>query len=140
MVEIRIRSHMPPKADTNYSYNPKPARMIPPFGGFMHFFHNPKCAPPQGERLSELPKKITGPLRCKPNQSKRYGWGIHFIEEPSMAKVWVFVLLFSIFLFIFAIFWSIIRNDIQGGFGVAAFIAAIGAMVISVACSQAKGG
>lgn len=84
---------MPPETNTDYEYDPKPAEMIPPIGGFMHFFHNPKCAPIDDELLSAMPRKKNGRLTHK-SKGRKLGWGIHFIEEPSWTRVWLLVGLF----------------------------------------------
>lgn len=95
----------------------------------MHFFHNPGCAPTFDELLTRMPKRAAGRLILEPTKSTEIGWGVHFIEEPDWVKICLlafFVLFLSLF---FAILWTLRMGDIQGGFGVAGFVAAAAVLV-----------
>jgi hypothetical protein len=97
----------------------------------MYYFHHYKCARSDNRDLNAIPKKINGRLTHPPT-GFAYGWGIHFMEEPSWLRVWILTGMIVVSALGFAIIYSKVRNDIQGGFGVASFLVAVAAFVLVI--------
>lgn len=137
-VDICTRNNLPGPKVKQYEYLPRPAETIPPVGPntFMHFFHNPEHAPTFDHLLNRMPKKIDGRVKIEADASTEFGWGIHFIEELSRVRVSILAFVVLLICLLFGILWTIIKDDIQGGFGVAGFLAAALAVFISIACLQ----
>lgn len=58
------------------------------------------------------------------NGSQAVGWGIHIIEGPDgMVILWLTVATILVS-FILAVLWAVFRKDVQGAFGIAAFVVA----------------
>lgn len=58
------------------------------------------------------------------------GWGTHLVEGRVVARVWLLVLiLFLVGSLAFGICWAALQRDVQGAFGVAAYIVALGGLV-----------
>lgn len=135
-VDISARNDLPGPEMKHYEYLPRPAKTIPPVGpnAFMHFFHNPEHAPTLDHLINRMPKKVDGRVKIEANASTEFGWGIHFIEKFSRIRIFVLAFLLLLICFLFGILWTVVRNDIQGGFGVAGFFAAALAVFISIMC------
>lgn len=86
--------------------------------------------------LNQIPKRIIGALQGKPIQPTE-GWGLYF-QEGWNEKVIIHIL-FALFLLgslVFGILWSILKMDIQGAFGVSAYIVTAGGIFLSVLIFQ----
>ena len=60
----------------------------------------------------------------RPQRSNGVGWGVHLKEGLNLKKMCIFGLLGLFFSASFGVIWSVKRDDVQGGFGVAAFVMA----------------
>ncbi|UPX10023.1 uncharacterized protein EKO05_0000699 [Ascochyta rabiei] len=85
--------------------------------------------------IQQLPKRKWGELFGQPDQPAE-GWGIYYKEgwDPGMIAIFVFLLLLASLLF--GILWTALRSDIQGAFGVASWIVAIGGALLAVIVTQ----
>lgn len=54
-----------------------------------------------------------------------------------MFRVYLLACLIVIIDLVFAVVWSVVKKDIQGGFGIAAFITSVGAVFIAIGWRQA---
>ena len=52
------------------------------------------------------------------------GWGVYFNEGLNLKKMCIFGLLGLFFSALFGVIWSVKRDDVHGGFSVAAFLMA----------------
>jgi hypothetical protein len=86
----------------------------------MRYFDHPTIVNPSQTWLLELlPKRICGPLAGGPKEPAQ-GWGISFEEGWDWAKIeLILFLLFFLGSFVFAMFWTVFKNDVRGAFGVA---------------------
>ena len=86
----------------------------------MRYFNDPEIVNPnQTWLLGLLPKRICGPLIGGPTEPAQ-GRGISFEEGWDGDKIGL--ILFSLFFLgslVFAMLWTVFRDDIQGAFGVA---------------------
>jgi hypothetical protein len=72
--------------------------------------------------FDQLPKLVCGELKAKDNQTTE-GWGIHFQEGWDSSKLSSMVLvIFLVGSFVFAVLWSVLEHDVQGAFGVSAYV------------------
>lgn len=124
LVDVRTTPDMPNESRRDeYSYHPMPAEFIPPIGEnhMMHLYTYPEEAGHTGICLGKIPKKIEG-LDWLPthSQGSKVGWGLHFVEGLDVAKLWVLGFIGFIISIMFGIAWSVIKDDMQSGFAVAA--------------------
>lgn len=137
-VDIRKTPDMPPETKRD-EYLFEPCDLIPPVGeNFMtHWFHHPDEAWDLLYAYSLFPKKRKGELEIDPYNAPRVGWGIQIVEGWLSYRLWLLSLL--VFLggsLAFAICWTILRHDIQGAFGVSAYIVAL--LTLTVGAAQAS--
>lgn len=110
----------------DYSYDPTPAKTNPPIGPNLlaHLFEHPEDAEVLPVLFRKIPKRLRDKLEPCPVKGSAEGWGVQFAEGID----WFVVLLcgcmgFTLTL-IFAVVWSIVRGDVQGGFAIAGFMLA----------------
>lgn len=113
--------------------------MIPPVGeNFMTlWFHHPEEVWDLLYAYSLFPKRRKGELEIDLNHAPRVGWGIQIVEGWLDYRLWLLSL--SVFLcgsLAFAICWTVFRHDIQGAFGVSAYIIAL--LTLTVGAAQAS--
>lgn len=124
LVDVRTTPDMPDESRRDeYSYQPKPAEFIPPIGEnhMMHLYTYAEEVEHTGICLGKVPKKIEG-LGWLPThpQGSKVGWGLHFVEGLDVAKLWVCGFIGFVISIMFGIAWSMIKDDMQSGFAVAA--------------------
>ena len=129
---------MPPETRRD-EYLYEPCDLIPPVGeNFMtHLFHHPEDAWDFPWAYSLIPKRLNGELEIALNQAPRVGWGIQIVEGWLGSRLWLLSL--SLFLcgsLAFAICWAILEHDIQGAFGVSAYVVAL--LTLAVGAAQAN--
>lgn len=127
LVNIRKENDLPPETlREEYTYNPMPADMIPPLGEnyMMHLFAHPDHADPRAkEDLNRIPKKLKDRLAICPTQGRGVGWGVHFVEGWHFSALFlVAYVVFLIASLVFFVCWAVLKQDVQGASGVAAYI------------------
>ena len=128
LVDIRKQDDLPPEDKKDeYRYNPVPAEIIPPVGEnhMLHLINHPTHAEEDGFVLDRIPKKLRQRLLVCPSRGTGLGWGIYFIEgwQVSIITIVAFAVLLAGSL-AFLICWSVLKHDVQGASGVAAYIIA----------------
>ena len=125
LVDIRMTNVLPPETRDDYRYRPAPPEFIPPVGEnlLMHLYEHPEDAGDDSFCLDRIPKKLRERL-VHPQRGRGVGWGVYFNEGLSLKKMCIFGLLGLFFSALFGVIWSVKRDDVQGGFGVAAFLMA----------------
>lgn len=110
----------------DYSYDPVPAETNPPIGPnlLMHLFAHPEDAEVLPVLFRKIPKRLRDKLEPCPVKGSAVGWGVQFVEGIDWFVVFLCGCVGFTLAFIFAVVWSIIRRDIQGGFAIAAFMLA----------------
>lgn len=71
--------------------------------------------------LDRLPKKLG--QRFENGGSS--GWGIHIVEGPDWYVISVLLGVMFLVTGIVGILWSILKSDVQGGFGIASYLAVL---------------
>lgn len=123
LVDIRKVDDIPPESKKkDYRYRPIPAELISPVGPshMMHLYEHPDHAEDDSICLDKIPKKMREKLRLCPNRGTGLGWGIYFTEGLNWFKIWIFGSAGLLSSVLFGLLWSILRADVQGGFGVTA--------------------
>ena len=140
LADVRKQNDIPPEIKAHeYRYSPIPADIIPPVGEnhMMHLYEHPEDAETTPDCFDKVPKKLREPLAVCSGQKTRIGWGIYFIEGLHWMKLWGFGFVGLVASFSFGLCWSIVRDDIQGGFAIAAclmvlFTSVVGALQAGV--------
>lgn len=116
-----------------YAYAPMPAEHIPPIGHNMlkHLFDHPEDANTIPVCFRKVPKKLRQLLIACPIKGVSPGWGIYFIEGLDLLKLSLCGLVGILVSVCFGVIWSVLRDDVQGGFGVACFILTLAASSVS---------
>ncbi|KAL8984667.1 MAG: hypothetical protein Q9205_001429 [Flavoplaca limonia] len=123
LADIQKYDDIPPESKKHeYRYNPIPAETIPPIGSnhMMHLYDHPEHAEVEATCVDKIPKKLREKLRLYSNQGTRLGWGICFDEGLNWFMVWVLGSIGLLLSMVFGLLWTCLRDDMQGGFGVAA--------------------
>lgn len=96
-----------------------------------HLFHHPEDANEGSITCLRAPKKRKAKLIVCPQQGTSVGWGIHLVEEWVVSRLWLLSLaLFVLGSLVFGICWAVLRHDVQGAFGVAAYMVALVGLVV----------
>lgn len=78
-----------------------------------------------------LPKNADKKLSVCPQQGTSVGWGIHLVEGWVTSRLWaLFFSLFVLASLLFGVFWSTFKHDVQGAFGVSAWILSLAVLTI----------
>lgn len=122
LADIRKVDDIPPEDKKDYDYLPRPAELIPPVGPnhMMHLYEHPDHAEDEATCLGKVPKKLREKLQLCPNRGTGLGWGVHFVEGLHWVKVWAFGFVGLLASALFGVVWSVLRDDVQGGFGITA--------------------
>lgn len=134
-VDIRKVPDMPPETRRD-EYLYESCDVIPPVGENLmtHWFQHPEEAWDILYAYSRFPKKRKGELEVNPSYGPRVGWGIQIVEGWIGSRVWLLSL--SLFLcgsLAFAICWTVLKHDIEGAFGVSAYVVALLTLVVGAA-------
>ncbi|KAK7213132.1 hypothetical protein V2G26_020310 [Clonostachys chloroleuca] len=124
---------------TEYKCSPVPARLSPPVGSrlMMDFFTDPaRISKNSTFILQQLPKRTYGELRKEQGELVE-AWGIYFKEGWNWSRIWwVLGLAFFPPSLLFGILWSVLRQDIQGAFGVASWWLTSATILIGILGTQ----
>ena len=125
LVDIQMTNILPPETREDYRYHPAPPEIIPPVGEnlLMHLYEHPEDADDDAFCLDRIRKKLRERL-VRPQRGRGVGWGVHLKEGLNLKKTCIFGLPGLFFSALFGVIWSVKRDDVQGGSGVAAFVMA----------------
>ncbi|KAL9599472.1 MAG: hypothetical protein Q9219_003811 [cf. Caloplaca sp. 3 TL-2023] len=108
---------------------PCPLKEPPPIptNVFLHHFNSTRTHP-RNTWLNRLPKKLDKSIhhRCEgPHIGwQALGWGIHIIEGPNKKAVLAMNVMLVLVSLVGAVVWSVLKGDVQGGFGIGGFAVA----------------
>lgn len=126
--DVRKYDCIPPWTDGNrYVYQPMPAEFEPPIGKNLmkHLYDHPDHAYELPICFARVPRKLHEMLFYKPQADRNEGWGVCFIEGVSWSRVCLFGFIGVVASTVFGVAWTMLRDDIQGGFGVASYMLAV---------------
>jgi hypothetical protein len=131
--DIRATPSMPPRSSSVSSKSPseqpysfEPVDLVPPVGStyLLHLFEHPE------DYDGELITYLRSPKR-RERLDFGLGWGINLVEGFLAKRVWLTVMLaFGVGSGVFAVLWTIKKDDVQGAFGVAGWILTLAALVV----------
>ncbi|KAF2659335.1 hypothetical protein K491DRAFT_675787 [Lophiostoma macrostomum CBS 122681] len=114
-----------PKSQAEYQCRPIPALTSPPVPSeyLLHLFSSPACINENDTWiLDQLPKRTRGELLARAGVPAE-GWGMYYSEGWDGDKIVVLVfLIFLLSSILFGVLWSRYKMDLQGAFGVSAYI------------------
>jgi hypothetical protein len=133
------RTRVEPTDTAEYHCQPVPPKTFPPVPPeYLLSLFTCQEQPHQMSRwiVEQLPKRKWGELFGKPEQPAE-GWGIYYKEgwDTGLIAIVVFSLLSASLLF--SVLWTTLRDDIQGAFGVGAWMVGIGGALLAVIVTQA---
>ncbi|OTB16983.1 hypothetical protein K445DRAFT_316508, partial [Daldinia sp. EC12] len=101
-----------------------PAHLMPPVRPNMmvHFLENPMHASVQPDLYRRIPKKLRRKLTPCQVTGMSVGWGIEFVEGVDYFMLFLFGCVGFLISTIIAVAWSAIKQDVQSGFGIGAFV------------------
>ncbi|KAF8854908.1 hypothetical protein BDZ45DRAFT_25601 [Acephala macrosclerotiorum] len=120
-----------PTTTVEYEFQPPPPlKKCPPIGAshMMHLFTSCSAQPLKTSLyLRHIPKRKDQALSFQPGVlDDQTGYGLHFVEKlNSSLAVTVMFAVSLIVGIVFAIWWSIRKQDIQGAFGVASYVTSV---------------
>ncbi|KFG83029.1 hypothetical protein MANI_117229 [Metarhizium anisopliae] len=128
-------AHLVRPHGSEYECAPVPSKFSPPIGQrlMMDFFTNPDDIELDSTLvLRQLPKRTCGDLQSPCSEAVE-AWGIYYKEDWDWAKIW-WILGVGFFppSLVFGILWGILKQDIQGAFGVASWWMAGAAVVVGI--------
>lgn len=127
LVDHITPNRLPPTVD---EYEFQPTNKLPPIGEehLMHLFTTCSVPLPNSSLyLRHIPKRKSQALCFQSDRiGGNIGWGLHFVESlnGSLAVTVMFVVSLVLGI-VFAVCWSIWKKDVQGAFGVAAYMTSV---------------
>jgi hypothetical protein len=124
-------------ATEGYAYHPCPLKPPPiPANIFLHHLSNPG---PHKKLLwgKRMPQKLHNSILQIPTPDDLVtGWGVHIIEGLNKYTVFMCALAGLLVSGIVATAWSIARDDVQGGFGIGAWLTSMEAVVMMLVITK----
>ena len=138
LVDIRKVPDMP-SGERRKEYLYETCELLPPVGEnyMMHLFHQPEDGDDESLTCLRVPKKTREKLKVCQQRGIGVGWGLHLVEGWLLNRIWILILvLFVLGSLVFGICWSIIGHDIQGAFGVSAWMLALAMLIVGTVQAQ----
>lgn len=103
----------------------------------MHLFSHPECLNDNKQAwiLEQFPKKLHGELVGNP-EGPVVGWGIYFKEGWNWVRIKTILLVYVIASLAFGIVWTVRRDDVQGAFGIAGYLASTATVFLGYVAMQ----
>lgn len=123
MVDVTESPSIPCHPDRiDYSFEEQDSS--PPLGSsiLMHFFEHPDHADVLPVLFNMIPKRINEHINPGGARGIPIGWGLRFIEGINYAAVFLCGCAAFIICAMVAAIWSVVMRDVQGGFGIGAFL------------------
>lgn len=123
--DIRKRPDMPDASDRDYAFKPD---LVPPVGSnyLIHLLNHPQDYEDECIAYERMPKRTSRLM------AGECGWGIELVETLLPEMVWALVLgIFGFGSLIFGAVWAARKHDVQGAFGVAAWVCGLAVLVVA---------
>lgn len=91
----------------------------------MHLFENPNHADIFPVLLRRIPRKMKERLRPCPKKGSSIGWGVQFKETLNGMYVLAFGCIGFFLCLVISVVYTLMKDDIQGGFAIGGFVLAI---------------
>lgn len=101
-----------------------PADLMPPIGPnlLVHLLENPTHAGVLPDLYKRIPKKLRAKLPPCPQKGTSVGWGLAFTEGIDPFMFFLCGCVGFLTCLLAALAWTIAKSDVQGGFGIGAFL------------------
>jgi hypothetical protein len=124
-----------PPETAEYKCSPIPPKTrppIPPEYLSMLFYYPSEAAENDIWVFNQLPKRTCGQLQGEPGQPAE-GWGIYYQEvwDKELITLALFIML-ALGTLLFGVLWAKYKFDVQGAFGISAWMASLGGMLLFV--------
>jgi hypothetical protein len=124
-----------PSSTAEYKCCPIPPKTLPPIPPeylAMLLYHPSEAHEDDTWILNQLPKRICGLLQGAPGEPAQ-GWGVYYREgwDRELITLAIFLILVLATL-LFGVLWSKYKFDVQGAFGVSAWVATLGGILITL--------
>lgn len=115
-----------PSIESRHDYDFEFPDTNPPIGRnlAMHLLENPDHAPVLPILFRRIPVKRRQRLQPCPVKGVSQGWGVLFIESVNGVAVFTCACIGFVLCLIASVTWTAVRSNVQGGFGIGAFILA----------------
>lgn len=70
--------------------------------------------------IGRIPKKLDSELKICPIKRYSDGWGLELVDGLNWKKIWMVGFIGLVLSCTFGILWSVLRDDVQGGWAVTA--------------------
>ncbi|KAM0716030.1 hypothetical protein Q7P37_008544 [Cladosporium fusiforme] len=128
LAEVKEYDCIPPETqEDQYVYKPMPAKSKIPVGPYVmkHLFDHPDHAYSRPIYFPKIPRKLNHRLSVRAAAGYNEGWGLYYVEKVSWSQVCCLGLVGVLACTIFGVAWTVLKDDIQGGFGVASYMLAV---------------
>jgi len=133
LADIRHCPSIPPpeKRGTEYGYDPdgqsqQDLGVMPPIGPnhLAHLFEHPEHADVLPAIWRRIPRKLKSELKACPTRGSSLGWGLHLVEGMEWFLFSVLGCAGFFLCLLVSIIWSVVKEDVQGGFSIGGFLLA----------------
>jgi len=124
-------------AAEGYDYHPCPLRPPPiPANIFLHHLANP--GPHRRLRWGgRIPQKLDSSIHQTPDPDTLVmGWGVHIIEGLNRFNILLCALVGLLVSGVVSVAWAVARDDVQGGFGIGAWMASVQSIVVMLVVTR----
>jgi hypothetical protein len=114
-------SCIPPQKSPDYEFQPKTLEPPPmPPQVYLHYLKhgNGDLNPLRNEWIEQLPKRL------RKHDPTCYAYGMHIIEGPHRAGIFVITMIILVIDVVVSVGWSVWKHDVQGGTGIGALVVA----------------
>lgn len=141
LVDVQSSPALPPETQApgkDYTYDPIPAKTNPPIGPNLltHLFEHPVDAEVLPVLYRKVPKKLHVQLQACPQKGSAVGWGIQFVEGLDLFIIFIVGCIGFAAALVAALVWTVVRQDLQGGFAIAGFILAFLGFTLGIARAE----
>lgn len=125
-------------ATEGYGYHPCPLQPPPiPANIFLHHLANP--GPHRRLRWGgRIPQKLDSSIHQTLQDPDKLviGWGVHIIEGLNRFNILICALVGLLVSGIVSVAWAVARDDVQGGFGIGAWLASVQSVVVMLVVTR----
>jgi hypothetical protein len=122
-----------------YGYDPCPMVPMPPIAAniFLHHLFKPE-AHPRRVWCGRMPKKLHRSILQSTGDRDTLvvGWGVHIIEGPHIFNILLMMFIILLGTTLVSVTWAAVREDVQGGFGIGAFLIAAQTLILMMVLAK----
>lgn len=142
IADVLSHPSLPPEQmKSQYLYKPIPPDKMPPVGSnlLVHLFENPDHANVLPYLFERIPKRLREKLIVSPQHKSSVGWGLEFVEGVDTFVLFLCGCVCFVSCLVVAVTWTVVKDDVQGGFGIGGFLLAFMTFCVGLAYSSIQG-